>query len=188
LCFGKISVWSHCDQLLRCGAALASWELSACSRWDFGPLEFALGLWPRPTINNQRFADPASESACGSVVVNGGFIVITNVLRHLPMGPVARKCPVISHMPAVIISASSAFPGPWTCPCPIYPSPLHDYFTIFFSMSLSAYWGSTTFPQKLQRPPTPYRIQELWGEAIERQAQMCVVGKGVTVGRGDVPP
>ena len=132
MCFGEVSVWLHFDQPLRCGAAVASWEPSPCSRWAFDPLKVALGLWPRPTIDKQRFADPASGSACGSVVFNGGFIVIKGVLRQPPMGPVARQCPVKSHLPAVIISASSVFPGPWRCPCPIYASPLHDYFTIFF--------------------------------------------------------
>ena len=41
---------------LHCGAAVASGEPSACSRWTFGLLKFALGLWPRPTITTQRWA------------------------------------------------------------------------------------------------------------------------------------
>ena len=38
---------------LHCGAAVASGKPSACSRWTFGLLKFALGLWPRPIITTQ---------------------------------------------------------------------------------------------------------------------------------------
>ena len=41
---------------LHCGAAMASGEPRACSRWAVGLLKCALGPWPRPTITTQGWA------------------------------------------------------------------------------------------------------------------------------------